>query len=852
MTKRKVLLIGWDAADWKVISPLLDAGKMPALESIVNRGVIGNMATLSPPLSPMLWTSIATGMRADKHGILGFYEPDTKHNSVRPVNVTSRKVKAIWNILQQQGFRSNVISWWPSHPAEPINGLYISNFFHKAGKSYNEPWPMPKKAVHPESLRKEIEALRVHPGELTTAHIDPFVHHIDKIDQDKDTSLVGVAKVIAEAASVQAAATWAMRNTEWDFMAVYFDAIDHFCHGFMKYHPPKMKHIPQELFEKYKDVVAGGYIFQDMMLERMIQLAGEDTTIIIISDHGFHADHLRIRTLPKFAAAPALEHNPLGIFCACGPGIKKDSRVFGATLLDITPTLLTLFKLPVGKDMDGKPLVNIFDEQAVPEYIDSWEDIDGECGMHDPSEIEDTHAAAEALQQLIELGYIEDPGDDHKAAMEKSSREAKYNLSKVYAEKRDFINAKKLLEELFENDHDDFRYKMDLIQYHIELKEFDKADDIIQALKQFVIDEQKDKKEKLIHPALYMLEGVVLLHKGESEKALEALKLAENTNPKLPVLHCEIGKVYLRTKSYHEAIDAFTKALQIDENAAVAYHGLAIAMLRLGKYEEAVDYALSAIGIIYHFPLAHFHLGEALFRLKSYEESAQAFEICLKMAPGIRKARVWLVDIYSENLPNVERADYHQKILDKSMQQPIYVVSGLPRSGTSMMMQMLEAGGIEPFTDRLRSADDNNPKGYYEYEKTKALAKDSSWIPETEGKAVKVIAQLLHHLPSDHKYKVIFMRRDMTEIVKSQQKMLGKKTDILPLALIQAFEKELEKIKVWEEKEPEVEVLYVNYADVINDTEKMVQKICQFIDLELNAQKMIEAVNPVLYRTKKI
>src|SRR5579863_7511741 len=98
---KKVLLIGWDAADWKIATPLMDQGLMPTLEKLVGRGVMGNLATLQPILSPMLWNSIATGKRPDKHGIHGFMEPDTQNGGIRPVSSTSRKVKAIWNILTQ-------------------------------------------------------------------------------------------------------------------------------------------------------------------------------------------------------------------------------------------------------------------------------------------------------------------------------------------------------------------------------------------------------------------------------------------------------------------------------------------------------------------------------------------------------------------------------------------------------------------------------------------------------------------------------------------------------------------------------------------------------------------------------
>ena len=108
----KVLLIGWDAADWQHVHPLLEAGKLPTLEGMINDGVMGNLGTLKPVLSPMLWNTVATGKLPDKHGIHGFVEPDPIHGGVRPCASTSRKTKAIWNILTQQGMRSNVVGWW--------------------------------------------------------------------------------------------------------------------------------------------------------------------------------------------------------------------------------------------------------------------------------------------------------------------------------------------------------------------------------------------------------------------------------------------------------------------------------------------------------------------------------------------------------------------------------------------------------------------------------------------------------------------------------------------------------------------------------------------------------------------
>lgn len=157
---KKVVLIGWDAADWEIIDPLLAQGKLPALARLIKDGVKGNMSTMNPPYSPMLWTSVATGKTPDKHGVLGFIEIDPENQLVRPVTVAQRKVRAIWNIFHNQGMKSNLIGWWPSHPAEPINGTVISDLFPKPTGMKDEPWSLAKNSVHPEHLRDELEDLR--------------------------------------------------------------------------------------------------------------------------------------------------------------------------------------------------------------------------------------------------------------------------------------------------------------------------------------------------------------------------------------------------------------------------------------------------------------------------------------------------------------------------------------------------------------------------------------------------------------------------------------------------------------------------------------------------------------------
>jgi hypothetical protein len=186
---------------------------------------------------------------------------------------------------------------------------------------------------------------------------------------------------------------------------------------------------------------------------------------------------------------------------------------------------------------------------------------------------------------------------------------------------------------------------------------------------------------------------------------------------------------------------------------------------------------------------------------------------------------------------------------------PVIVVSGLPRSGTSLMMNMLQAGGVPIVTDELRTADDDNPKGYFELEQVKQLSKgDVAWVSGAHGKAVKVISALLEHLPPTSTYKIVFMRRRLPEVLASQRKMLerrGEPTDTVPDAMMASlFEKHLVKIESWMASQANMSVLYLPYHEVAEQPEKHVDEIIGFLGLELDRAKMLEAVDPSLYRNR--
>lgn len=189
--------------------------------------------------------------------------------------------------------------------------------------------------------------------------------------------------------------------------------------------------------------------------------------------------------------------------------------------------------------------------------------------------------------------------------------------------------------------------------------------------------------------------------------------------------------------------------------------------------------------------------------------------------------------------------------------KPIIVVSGLPRSGTSMMMKMLEAGGIPIVSDGERRADDDNPKGYYELERIKELdkGKDKGWVKALRGKAVKVISFLLKDLPEGNRYQVIFVRRDLRELMASQNKMLQHLgVDFNPAddeKMIANYEKHLSQVERMLKENDRFDVLYLHHRAILNDPAAAAGAVCDFVRNELNQGAMAGVVDPSLYRNRK-
>lgn len=895
MNKKKILLIGWDGADWEHITPLLEEGLLPTLESLINQGVMGNLATLQPVLSPMLWNSVATGKHASKHGILGFVEPDEQHGGSRPFSSRSRNTKALWNIFSQNGIRSNVVNWWASHPAEKINGSIVSNAFQGVGFDPAKGWKISKGTIHPAEKEQAFAKFRVFEHELTEQHILPFIPGAAKIDQQKDKRLGSLAKVLSETATTHSIATAIMQSEPWDFMAIYYTGIDHFSHAFMAYHPPQMPNVSDEDFEMYQGVVKGAYRFHDMMLATLLKLAGEDTTIILCSDHGFQSGSFRPLGVPREPAGPAIWHRQYGMLVMKGAGIKRDERIYGASLIDIGPTILSMYDLPVGEDMDGRPLLEAFDDPPEIKSIPSWDLVDGDDGFQVAADEMDEAQSDELMQQFIALGYVEDQGQDKEKNALAARIESHYNLARNLMWQTKYDDALPHLEEILRLAPWETRFIIQLADCYLNSGYLKQAERLIESA--------FDLKTTSVTQAI-LLSAKIKAHLGERQEAIELLRIAVERAPRHPKMHVQIAAMFARRRQWQEAERSYLEALKLHPENARAMEGLSTVFLRTGRNQEAADMALDAVGLLHRLPRSHFNLGVAMARSQQFDRAIMAFETAVKFSPTMRNAHRWLAKIYRSFQPDERLATLHtarsivldsfrqrtsdtnrdrrEKMFDlpeleneltrderliKERPRPndpveksgktIFLVSGLPRSGTSLMMQMLTAGGLKAVTDDQRTADENNPRGYFEWEDIKQIAKRPELLDDLEpNQVVKVISMLIRSLPRKHDYKIIFMTRPVSEVASSQEKMIarlgteGGKLDHKEL-IRGLLGHRMDTVR-WMNQQDNVEYLEVAYPQLVKDAGEAIQKITDFIGTEIlcSPQNMAAAIDPDLHRQR--
>ena len=306
----RAVVIGIDGADWKIIDALAAEGALPNLTALRERGVSGPIETLREmPLSPVIWTSVATGKRATEHGI-SWFMVDRPDGTRVPVRSHNRRVKAIWNILAEQRRRASVIGWWATYPAEEIGrGAIVSDGLGFHGFGSTARGGDDSRKTYPESLFPTVNALVPPVQQMGADYASRYLHFTPERyrelmytparggELDAFNPVHLFQQYAATAEGYTAIAEELLESRPYDLFMVYFEQVDSFSHLFIKFAPPRLEWVDEVRYERFRDVVSEWYRHQDELLGRLLaKIDLEETAVFVLSDHGFKSGDRRIRS----------------------------------------------------------------------------------------------------------------------------------------------------------------------------------------------------------------------------------------------------------------------------------------------------------------------------------------------------------------------------------------------------------------------------------------------------------------------------------------------------------------------------------------------------------------------------
>jgi predicted AlkP superfamily phosphohydrolase/phosphomutase len=411
---RKVVFVGVDAGDWDIIRPLIAKGRLPHFARLVQEGAAGSLHSLEPMLSPLLWTTMATGKLPEEHGILSFTAYDPKTGAKVPISRTARRVDAFWNMLGDYGRRVDVVGWLATYPAERINGVMVTDrvgYLAYAGAS--EANATVAGNISPAERAAEIAAQLVKSSAVTYGEFKRFVQldepaFVRARDQvfDVRNPVNNMIMLYASAQSYRAIARHLAATDHPDLLAVYFELVDATCHLFMPYAPPLRPGTDPGKYEEFKNAVEEAYVLQDEILGEYLGGLDPNTVLIVASDHGFLSGASRLTASAEITAGKAaLWHRLDGILCMYGNGIHKGQHIDAASVADIAPTLLALQGLPKPADMPGKVLLQAFDDSLAARVNTTAVATLQRQRAAEPTIAADP-SAQDAIKKLEALGYL--------------------------------------------------------------------------------------------------------------------------------------------------------------------------------------------------------------------------------------------------------------------------------------------------------------------------------------------------------------------------------------------------------------------------------------------------------------
>lgn len=402
---RRVIWIGLDGADWDYLTALTSAGKLPNWSKLAREGYGAKLESFVPILSPIVWTTQETGVGPEVHRVLDFQEVDPKSGLLVPVSEASRKVPAVWNVASSRGRKVGVVGFWATHPAEKINGFFLSDRIDPSAAS-----PTSSGVGYPEALDETVRRVAARERKISVADLNPYVEVSEAEVASLPTTpsfqnpVSALAALLTTTRITHRLARELYDSERPDFLAVYFKGTDEVGHLFAPYAPPRLACTDPAEYERFHRVPETYFAAIDTMLGQWMRRAREDGAILLItSDHGFRwgADRLCGRASSEEATAAAW-HRLDGVLLAWGEGVGPAPPNARATAFDVAPTLLALLELPLDREMRGsvlpvRPGLSGRKEPGVLAKV-SVETV--------ASAAVDREQAAEYTKKLVALGYI--------------------------------------------------------------------------------------------------------------------------------------------------------------------------------------------------------------------------------------------------------------------------------------------------------------------------------------------------------------------------------------------------------------------------------------------------------------
>ncbi len=419
-----IVLIGLDGADWQIIDPLIDQGRLPHLAALRQRSARGSLRSEHPMLSPLLWTTIATGRTAADHGIIDFLVADPATGQRVPITSAHRRTRAIWNIASEAGLRAHVVAWWATWPAEEIRGTMVSDRLAYSLFGYRARPEDTVGLISPPAAMERAARLRVDESDITLGDLRRFADFTPadleaaraRIEADAKQGyadpLNHLIRILASTRTYHALARDLARRGDFDLLAIYYQGIDEISHRYAHYIPPRLPWVDEAGFRRFRDVVFRYYEHQDALIGEIVEAAGDDALVMVLSDHGFLSRSDRPDHPPDIELKAGAWHRLYGIFMLAGPGVRL-GPLETVGLYDIAPTLIWLLGLPVPSDMPGRPVTAAMDDPTRAHLkVTSIETYETAAPAGPGRPALPATSSEEILARLRSLGYIGGTGGE--------------------------------------------------------------------------------------------------------------------------------------------------------------------------------------------------------------------------------------------------------------------------------------------------------------------------------------------------------------------------------------------------------------------------------------------------------